>query len=324
MPVEKMSGGQMSFGHKIPLVLVSGFLGSGKTTFLNNLFNLFPDKKFGIIVNDFGAIGVDAAVIKSPKGAIIKELNNGQIFCSCLAGSFIKSVSAYADLDIDYLLVETSGLAKPSPILEIIEALKKLNGNRFSYFGMVSLVDCGTYLDLSNVLKAVDEQIHYSDLVIMNKTDTVDTGTLKKVEMKILLVNPDADIIRTEYGRLQEEDFLKLNEKKNITAPDGRFAGWGGQGRPVPILLQSKSPVSLSALQAFVDDPGGDFYRMKGRLSTDSGMVYVDCTTGQKEMRKDESSAENGSEGLVIILPADENIVSEVKQRASVIFGPLE
>lgn len=309
--------------NSIPLVLVSGFLGSGKTTFLNHLFEIFPDKKFGIIINDFGELGVDAAVIKASNDAVVHELNNGQIFCSCLAGSFIKSVSAYADLDIDYLLVETSGLAKPSPLLEIINAIKEMNGDRFSYYGMISLVDSGTYLKLSEVLKAVDEQIEYSDLVVMNKTDSADAGTLKRVEMKILSVNPDAEIVRTEYGRIDAAHFLGLKRDRNIPGPDRRYAGWGEQGRPVPVVLKSKSAVEYSQLEDFVNNPGGKYYRMKGHLDTSAGRVYVDCTVSDSRITKSLDNSDR-EEGLVIILPAEEGIVEAVKARAAGIFNIVE
>lgn len=309
----------MSIGRPIPLILVSGFLGSGKTTFLNNLFEKFPDFKFGIIINDFGDLGVDASLIKQPDGAVVTELNNGQIFCSCLAGSFIKSVSAYAKIDIDYLLVETSGLAKPSPLLEIIEAIKKLNGKQFSYYGMISLVDCLSYLKLSEVLMAVDEQIAYSDLVLLNKIDTCDVGIITSSEMKIMSVNPEAEIIRTEYGKIPTDIFLGLKEKEFIPGPDRRYAGWGNQGRPVPLVFRSDTPISRVELDVFVNEPGGDFLRMKGMVLTDQGPVLIDCTVNSKKIILD---AEDCSleEGLVIILPADDNIIDVVKQRALKIF----
>ena len=318
-----MSVKENSGGKQIPLILISGFLGSGKTSFLNYLFEKFPDKKFGIIINDFGALSVDAAEVKQPEGSIISELNNGQIFCSCLSGSFIKSVSAYAETDIDYLLVEASGLAKPSPLLEIVEAIKKINGDRFLYYGMISLVDSSSYLKLSGVLKAVDEQISYSDLVLLNKIDTADAATVKKAEMKIMTVNPGADIVKTEYGRIPPELFLGLKEKSILPGPDRRFAGWGKQGRPVPVLLKAVHTLEIGILEDFVNDPGGEYYRMKGRLETDSGSVFVDCTVNSSSIVKDEAGR-NPENGLVIILPADDNIIKSVKDRASKIFDSVE
>ena len=310
-------------GKPVPLILVSGFLGSGKTTFLNNLFKIFPDSRFGIIINDFGDLGVDAAVIKASDSSLIHELNNGQIFCSCLAGSFIKSVSSYADRDIDYLIVETSGLAKPSPLLEIIEAVKRMSGDSFRYSGMISLVDSATYLKLSEVLKAVDEQIEYSDVVVMNKVDTADAGTLKRVEMKIMSVNPDAEIIRTEFGRITPEQFLSLKHDADIPGPDRRYAGWGSQGRPVPLVMKKDSPLNYNALNEFVNNPGAEYFRIKGHVATDKGQVFVDCTVGSKKISVVEQNP-SVEEGLVMIVPADDEAVKSLKERASVIFSTVE
>lgn len=309
----------MSLDKTIPIVLVSGFLGSGKTTFLNKLFNSFPSLKFGIIINDFGELGVDASLIKKTAGSVVTELNNGQIFCSCLAGSFIKAVSAYAEIDIDYLLVETSGLAKPSPLLEIIEEIKKLNGERFSYHGMISLVDSGNYLKLSTVLKAVDEQISYSDIVLLNKIDTTDAETLTRAEMKILSINPDAEVIRTEYGHMAVEVFLGLKEKSEISGPDRRYAGWGEPGRPVPLVFKNENAIRLDELKTFIDSVEKDAYRMKGLLQTDEGLVYVDSTVGGSRIKIGAEVATQ-AEGLVVILPADDGLVCKVKERAFKIF----
>ncbi len=307
----------------IPLVLVSGFLGSGKTTFLNNLFNNFPGRRFGIIVNDFGALGVDAAAIKGTAGSIVTELNNGQIFCSCLAGSFIDSVSAYSDRDIDYLLVETSGLAKPSPLIDIIDGIKRLSSDRFSYYGMISLVDGSTYLKLSEVLKAVDEQIAYSDIVLINKTDLTDARTLKEAEMKILTVNPGANIIRTEYGRMPSEYFLGMQEKETVPGPDRMFSGWGRQGRPVPVILKSDKPVRYADLESFIENPGGDYFRIKGWVTTDQGPAFADCTVSGGSLVLSDFDV-RAEEGLVVILPADNGVVEAVKSAAAVIFNTVE
>ncbi|MDC7226612.1 MAG: GTP-binding protein [Spirochaetales bacterium] len=307
----------MSVG--IPLVLVSGFLGAGKTTFLNSIFDNFPDRRFGIIVNDFGDLGVDAAEINAADGRHVSELNNGQIFCSCLSGSFINSVTDYADLDIDYLLVEASGLAKPSPLMDIINGIKQINGDKFRYYGMISLVDAGSYLELSEVLTAVDEQIAYSDLVLVNKADTADAGRLAKTEMKILSVNPEAEVVRTKYGRISPELFLGLKEKIVLPRADRRFAGWGSQGRPVPLLFKSEGSLERSELEAFIKSPGGEFYRMKGRLDTTDGEVFVDCTVNSLELRN-ETGKTGVEKGLVIILPADDNVINSVKKRAKALF----
>ena len=305
------------------------FWAAGKTTFLNSLFADMPGVKFGIIVNDFGDLGVDAAEIKNTGSAVINELNNGQIFCSCLSGSFIKAVGSYADLDIDYLIVETSGLAKPSPLMEIIEGIRMLSGDRFIYYGMISLVDTQTYLKLSKVLNAVNEQIAFSDLVLLNKTDISDAQTVACVEAEVLTVNPEAELIRTKYGKITPEVFTGIGPKQELPQPDKRFSSWGDHGRPVPVVMKNRSPVTEEALRNFVDSFDGVYYRLKGRIETDKGLCFVDCTAGRSEIRFPTpepgtlAGGEKAEQGLVIILPRDDNITSEVKNAASEIFDSV-
>ncbi|MBI9106612.1 MAG: GTP-binding protein [Spirochaetales bacterium] len=305
MPIERST----------PLFLVSGFLGAGKTTFINNLITSYPDSRFGIIVNDFGEIGVDAFLIKNQERNIVKELNNGQIFCSCLSGSFVKSVSEYSEIDIDYLLVETSGLAKPSPLFDILGEVKKLNGRRFIYHGMISIVDSSSYLKLSKVLNAVNEQIFYSDLVLMNKIDQTDSEAVKRVEMEILAVNPQVRILRTEFGRAPGELLEGMKEKTEIAAADRRFSGWGS-GRPVPLSLRSKTPVPKKRLEVFINSISDVYYRLKGGIESDEGPLFIDCTRGQMKI----TIGSLTTDGLVVILPADDNIVRDVRKRASELF----
>jgi G3E family GTPase len=116
---------------KSPLYVVSGFLGSGKTTLINRLLSGMTGKRIGIIVYDFGPLAVDSSLIAGAlegaqkTGIEIKELNNGQLFCDCLVGSFIDAVAAFAGTDLDALWVEASGLAKPSPLVDTMALIKK-------------------------------------------------------------------------------------------------------------------------------------------------------------------------------------------------------
>jgi len=284
---------------------------------------MFPEKKFGVIVNDFGEMGVDATLLKNNTSSIVKELNNGQIFCSCLSGSFIDSVSAYADLDIDYLLVETSGLAKPSPLMDILDGVKRISGEKFSYHGMVALLDASSYLQLSEVLNSVDEQIQYSQLVIINKIDTADELQLKKIEMKVLSLNPDADLLRTEFGKITKESFLGLKQVDRPRAPDEKYVGWGDGGRPVPILLGSTNPVSFRDLEDFINDMDDLYFRLKGWVNTDRGRVFADCTVSEKKLNIENGENNTAVEGLVVIVPAGGNIAKTVKKRAEEIFDKV-
>ncbi len=304
----------------IKLILISGFLGSGKTTFLNNIFKIMPDVKFGIIVNDFGSIGVDSKLLGAQDKDSILELNNGQIFCSCLAGSFVSAVGSFSRFDIDYLLVETSGLAKPSPLLEIINEAKAVSNGRIKYHGMISLVDASTYRRLSQAVLAVNEQIAYSNKVILNKTDLAGKMETSLCESDVLTVNPEADIIRTSFGEADSSLLEQMPEIETVKPFERRFAGWGRQGRPVPVLLTCSSTADEKDLNRFIDSIRSSVYRIKGWLKSEDGYLQADISVASDgQYCRHVSGSER--EGLVIISPADDTVLELIKKSAEELSG---
>ena len=102
---------------KTKLYLLTGFLGAGKTTFLTSVLNDLTGKKVAVIMNEFGKIGIDGPIINK-EGIELVEINRGSIFCSCLQLSFVAALIEMADRDMEYVFVESSGLADPSNIGE--------------------------------------------------------------------------------------------------------------------------------------------------------------------------------------------------------------
>ena len=154
----------------IPLYLVTGFLGSGKTSIINSLLSQVKEKRVGLILNDFGSIVVDSALIKSSSEVVaIKNLSGGQIFCSCLSGSFVKSVIEMADQNPDFIIVEASGLAKPAPLLELVSIITEKNASKRVTLmeGMMCVIDAERYLTLSQSLMTLEEQVMFSDWFII-------------------------------------------------------------------------------------------------------------------------------------------------------------
>ncbi|WP_089610105.1 CobW family GTP-binding protein [Dehalobacterium formicoaceticum] len=123
----------------IQLFLVTGFLGSGKTTLMNNILDDLAARniKAGVIVNEWGQVGIDGSLFHD-HGFEIQELNNGQIFCSCLAGNFVDALVRFADYPLDYLLVETSGMANPQPIRQMLKEIRSQTGERYDYRGTLN------------------------------------------------------------------------------------------------------------------------------------------------------------------------------------------
>ena len=112
---------------KIDIILVTGFLGVGKTTLLNRLIERYKSKKLGVIINDFGKISVDGILLRdllpdSQNNSII-EIKNGSIFCSCLSVDLVTALKEYIELNPDLLIIETSGLSDPSSFQKILKEL---------------------------------------------------------------------------------------------------------------------------------------------------------------------------------------------------------
>ncbi|HLV09056.1 MAG TPA: GTP-binding protein, partial [Halanaerobiales bacterium] len=146
---------------------ITGFLGAGKTTLLNRLLDDLHGKRVGVILNEFGQLNVDASLVDLNQYMKMAEINNGSIFCSCLSGSFVREVIKFSRLDLDYLLVESSGMSRPASIDAILRQVKEMNNTEIDYRGMIALVDASTFPEIHKTVNAVREQIVYSDLIII-------------------------------------------------------------------------------------------------------------------------------------------------------------
>lgn len=172
----RLWGGSMK--KTIELYLISGFLGSGKTTFLKQLLEQDSSKRVGVIVNEFGSIGIDGQVLQKKDLKLI-EINNGSIFCACLKGEFVKTLIDFLEEPIDVLFVEASGMADPSSMKNLLEQLTVLLEKRpeinhqYAYKGSICLIDAYRFMKFCDMFQPVINQVKKSSLVILNKIDEV-------------------------------------------------------------------------------------------------------------------------------------------------------
>ncbi|MBI9094018.1 MAG: GTP-binding protein [Sphaerochaeta sp.] len=267
----------------IPFYILTGFLGSGKTSVINSLLSQFKDKKIGLILNDFGSINIDSALVQASSDIVsTKSLSGGQIFCSCLSGSFIKSVIEMSKLAVDVILVEASGLAKPVPLLEIASIIIDQGKGTVTYGGMVCIVDAERYPILSQVLKTIEEQIVFSDWFIVNKSDLVSEESLKTTIASIEALKPHAPIFTTTFG-LVDNEMMNQFEEQNIYSPvaikdSTPYHGWGVQGRPKNCVFTAEQPFELLELERLFTAVAPQMLRIKGFLpAKEAGkVVFVD------------------------------------------------
>lgn len=295
----------------VPLYLLTGFLGSGKTTLLNSLLSFYKNKRPGVIVNEFGELGIDSTILSSQTGIVTTELNGGQIFCSCLSGTFIDSIAAYSDMDIDVLFVEASGLAKPAPLIEIMQFADKKTQGFIDYKGMICVIDASRFEILSKTLLTIEEQIRYSNAFIINKTDLVEPEVIGRIAQRIREIKPGAAISLTSFGEI-DRDFLKMDYTPvSLEEDDSRkYQGWGNEGRPIPVKLVPAEPVSLESLKSFLAVTAPKSFRLKGYVeSNEQGMVFVDCVSDAVSIKPIHTVKETNLPkiGLTLIFPGDSN-----------------
>jgi len=187
----------------LPVTIITGFLGSGKTTLLNHILSNQQGLKTAVLVNEFGEIGIDNELIVSTDEDMV-ELNNGCICCTInndLVDAVYKVLERQEHQEnIDYLVVETTGLADPLPVAMTFLSSELRDLTRLD--SIVTVVDAANYsLDLFNS-QAAHSQIAYGDVVLLNKVDLVNEGDLDLLEVKIRDVKEGARILRTTNSQV--------------------------------------------------------------------------------------------------------------------------
>lgn len=194
---------------RMPVTIITGFLGSGKTTLLNNIIAKHPEKKFAIIENEFGQIGIDGGLIVASNEKIF-ELNNGCICCS-LQDDFSDTIETLTEssFEFDHLLVETTGIANPDSIINSFLTTEKIV-KHFILDSTVCVVDALHVEDLMAEQPEVLKQLAVADIVLVNKADSVRPGYLQELRDKILSFNYSANIHCVSHANISKISILDV------------------------------------------------------------------------------------------------------------------
>ena len=256
----------------IQLYMIGGFLGAGKTTFLRSMMEDMKTKRMGILVNEFGSIGVDGTLIER-SGVKMVEINNGSIFCACLKDGFVKTLKAFTEQPIDVLLIENSGMADPAGMRMILKNLAPYLSRQYEYLGFICLVDCTTFLRYSEVLTPLTGQVVEADYIIVNKSDLVDRATIASIHEKIKKFNNHAPIYDTIFAQIP----LPLPDIKAGERPDPiRESSNSPNSRPAVYTLETDIPPNVQQLTLFCKAIGNIALRVKGFIRTSDGWLHVD------------------------------------------------
>lgn len=294
-------------GKKIKLYLLTGFLGAGKTTFLKEVLNHFEGQKVGVIMNEFGKIGIDGTIIKK-EGMELVEINRGSIFCSCLKLSFASAMIEMADRDMDYLFVESSGLADPSNIGDILDGVSSVKGDVYDYKAAICLIDAPNFLEQIKDIETVERQLMHCHMAIINKVDLVSQDTLNTILEKIKDINNKVDIEIASFGKISF-DFLKRDLMKNQWAENEDTTNTP-DNKPKTLSLTYEGEITKQQLTDFIDMISEDSYRIKGFFKLDDGWNQVDVVNKRIDYKP--SDTEETISNLVIISKIGPNIIRPI------------
>jgi G3E family GTPase len=228
---------------KVPFILVTGFLGSGKTSLLLDLVRKYSGLfRIAIVQNEFAPGHVDGFTLKqSDKPFDLLEINNGSVFCACLLGDFISRLAPFIDQNQpDVILLEATGLADPVSLGQVLQAPGL--SDKIYLAGSWCLVDALNFHRIVNSLSRARQQVRIADIVWINKTDLV-TGT-SEIRAKILEINPFAKIIETTFGSTDQlaPPILRSSTTEHCHSDEMGFLSFPPKWEQDPVtLLQSQT-----------------------------------------------------------------------------------
>ncbi len=259
--------------HRVPATVVTGFLGSGKTTLINRILGSQHGKKIAVIVNEFGEISIDGQLVVHDDQAQLVEFNNGCLCCT-VRGDLIDTLERLQERagSLDGILIETTGLADPAPVAStffVADAVKQ--SIRLDAF--VTVVDAvNLEMNLAQSNEAV-EQVAFSDVILINKIDLVTPAQVKSLETRIRALNPLAIIHHTvdaeiDLDRVIDVGAFDLVQKLQV---DPEFLGDHLHEHDAAVgsfVLEAEAPIDLNRFALWMNrmaqERGEDLYRSKG------------------------------------------------------------
>jgi len=193
---------------KIPVTVLTGYLGAGKTTLLNRILSENHGKKYAVIVNEFGEIGIDNDLIIGADEEVF-EMNNGCVCCT-VRGDLVRILDGLMKRKgkFDAIIVETTGLADPAPVAQTFFVDEDVQTNA-RLDAVVTVADAKWLSDRLKDAPEAKNQIAFADVIVLNKTDLVSKPELAEVEARIRGINPYAKLHRTERCKVALSDVLE-------------------------------------------------------------------------------------------------------------------
>jgi G3E family GTPase len=260
---------------RIPATVLTGYLGAGKTTLLNRILTGDPGRRYAIIVNEFGEIGIDGDLIVKADEELF-EMNNGCVCCS-VRGDLIRTLHGLltGGTDFDAILVETSGLADPGPVAQTFFVDHVLQ-MRTALDSITTLVDAKNVLAQLAASEVAEEQIAFADQIVLNKIELVADEALRAIEGRLRVLNPLAPIHRAQRSNVPLDLVLRRGgfDLERIVSLEPDFLDRAPEhdhqhDREIrSVSLSARVPMDRAKLEQWLGDlvarRGADILRAKG------------------------------------------------------------
>lgn len=253
----------------IPICLVTGFLGTGKTTLLKRIVDGNRERRIVYLINEFSAQDIDGAIVSKDNPNVV-SIPGGSIFCKCLVTEFIGQLKRIAD---DWgggegVVIEASGMANPKVIEEMLNETG-LDGT-YRLASIVSVVDANSFLKLRHTLPNILAQIEAADLILINKTDLNSAEMNAAAQVAIRDINPVAEIKSTVMCATEIDLFCEH-------APRGMQGEYAKCRDPNYAAFETAERVDPDRLEHFIESNSDYIYRVKGFIE---GELFDYSTTG--------------------------------------------
>ena len=255
----------------IPICLVTGFLGSGKTTFLKHVVEQHRDRKLVYLVNEFSPHDIDGAIVSKTNPSVV-AIPGGSIFCKCLVTEFIGQLTKLPETfeGAEGVVIEASGMANPKVIADMLHETKL--DKQYDLTHIVSVVDPGSFMKLRVTLPNIVAQIEAADTVLINKTDLYDADAIAETTEALTAIKPNVHLHQCAYAAAEFGLFTPPTAVREL---HGEYAKCKDPNYD-SIAIALNRPIDTATLEARILAAEDDLYRVKGNVPTPHGTQHVE------------------------------------------------